>query len=467
MITRSFLKPPLIVLGILFISCNKNDRPTGLGIQPENDLLTAIYCDTATVIGFTVKEDSIRTDELSFLNYHVLGSVMDPVFGRSDASLYANFTTGTNHFTIGNSPKLDSIVLAIQYCDGNKPGYGPYYGNINSSLKYNIYKLTQDLSSGNFYSSQRRIPYDSINDITYSGRGIIQPPNLYTTRNVMDEILNPQLRIRLKNELGQDLLDDTSRIQNPEALKTYFKGLFITTRNSITPSPIYGNIVNLDGAASQSNITIYYHNGSEDNIKAIDLPMETYFNFFEHDYGVACDSLKIQLNHSKMADTLKSRRNLFLQGIAGTKAKISFPYLHHLADAGAIAINKAELIVKVDQEVCFNNPGMFPAPASLMLEGLNQNNGVEPLEESTDSYAFSGIYNSATGEYKFEIPATIQQIVSGKYPNYRFYLSVFQQRFFPAPVRQLNPSRIVIGAGNKSIYPIRLKLWYTKRYKNN
>ena len=57
-----------------------------MGVQPAGDKLNVVYIDTCTLVAYTVKDDSIRTDNTV---YNLLGSNNDPVFGKNTASFYS------------------------------------------------------------------------------------------------------------------------------------------------------------------------------------------------------------------------------------------------------------------------------------------------------------------------------------------------------------------------------------------
>ncbi|HKC36608.1 MAG TPA: DUF4270 family protein, partial [Chitinophagaceae bacterium] len=75
----------LIAGTLLFASCNDPDI-VGLDVQPAGDQINLTFTDTATLQTYSIREDSLRTDEVS---QFLLGSYTDSVFGRTDASIYA------------------------------------------------------------------------------------------------------------------------------------------------------------------------------------------------------------------------------------------------------------------------------------------------------------------------------------------------------------------------------------------
>jgi len=117
-VIRKSLYSLLALLFVLLVSCKKTDSDVGKDILPEEDILGATYCDTASVTAYSVLDDSIRTDE-SYVGSlaNLIGSIADPVFGRTDASVFVNLSNPNNTINIGfgSDPKLDSVVLMLAY----------------------------------------------------------------------------------------------------------------------------------------------------------------------------------------------------------------------------------------------------------------------------------------------------------------------------------------------------------------
>ena len=95
--------------GVLFFlgSCQKPDK-LGLDIQPESDLLNAVYSDTTTLITHTVLDDSLSTKGASA---SLLGSYNDPFFGKVSASFYTQVNITTTNINFGSPANLvcDSV----------------------------------------------------------------------------------------------------------------------------------------------------------------------------------------------------------------------------------------------------------------------------------------------------------------------------------------------------------------------
>ena len=437
----------------VFNSCKKTETDIGREILPNEDLLNATYCDTSTIIAYTVLDDSLRTDE-SYIGYipQLVGSMADPVFGRTDATLYLNFTNPNNTTNIGfgSDPKLDSVVLTLAYLKDT------YYGDKTDVLNFNVYRLTQSIYFDSSYYSYSSGVYNPNEDITYSGNGFATKIDPSASVYEGDVAYSPHLRIRLKNEIGQQFLDDTTKLANTAALLDFFKGICITTKNTLINSTDYGFIAHFDLTSPMSKISIYYHNGSNATTKKLDLTIRNNsarFNQYHHDYSFAHPDFTQQL--PPFLNYAKGKQNLFLQGMAGSKIKIEIPYLDKFSDSGKIAVNRAELILKADKSSMFYDATKFFVPSRAMLEGINSSGKTYglSLDQAYDLTGRWGYYDVTNQEFHFPLPYTIQRMAN-KLETGSFSLRIFQNHSMP--------SRIVLGGANNTAYPLKLKLWYTR-----
>jgi predicted small secreted protein len=72
----------ILITALLYAACNKENHGVGLEIQPPGDKLNVFSTDTTSVIAYSQVVDSVKTDETSV---SLLGSLLDPVFGKSTA----------------------------------------------------------------------------------------------------------------------------------------------------------------------------------------------------------------------------------------------------------------------------------------------------------------------------------------------------------------------------------------------
>src|SRR6476661_2339932 len=143
-----YIKQDLLTLLIsLFVlsACNKNDQ-LGLDVSSEDQIELKLI-DTATIRTTTVKEDTVIT---SGLGQHPLGLLRDPLIGDTESKLaMALNLPGSNTYTFGTSPVLDSAVLVLKYGD-------EFYGDsVNSHYTVEVRQLAEKYNTLNSYSNQK------------------------------------------------------------------------------------------------------------------------------------------------------------------------------------------------------------------------------------------------------------------------------------------------------------------------
>ena len=471
-----FKKAVLFSLLILFVSsCHKNDSPVGIGILPQGDIITGTYKDFFPSVSYTHfrKSDSILlTSRLS--NSILLGSLNDPVFGRTDASIYCSFETPyspgslNGNIQIFSGSHLDSAVLTIGY--DYQPGTAAIFvGDTSDPLSLNIYPLKYNLNTdSNYYSSgnnyyftgtgfpfQGPIPYDESNSLIQGGKSILFNPSLLWYKPIKKDTNAynpPQLKIRLRDDFSEGLF---ANLNNNATFQQYMKGMFITTKHSILPQPSYGSLffVYMDG---NTYITFYWHNPGISIQNSLPFYCNgstcNRFSYFKHDYTIGSPDLLNQLNHPDSIKGSNNYEHVYLQGAAGAGVVLNFDSLLNWVDSN-ITINKAELILKTDRSNSdFYNLNMFPLPGRVYLEG-DTLGGPRGLVENI--YTFGGYYDVLNNQYLIEIPHTVGQIINRKTLSTKFYLTVYNGALFP--------ERLVLGGtGNKNGYAIKLRVWYTK-----
>jgi hypothetical protein len=143
--SASFFKSLFIFLFVVAAlnSCKESDTLGG-NLLPAGDQTQFKVSSKFNLTTFTVKEDSIKSDDLTL---SLLGSYFDPIFGKSTSSLLTQFVSGTNQLDFGSNPVADSMILSMTYFD--------YYGKINKLeglQKIRIYKVSNLLlRDSNYY----------------------------------------------------------------------------------------------------------------------------------------------------------------------------------------------------------------------------------------------------------------------------------------------------------------------------
>ncbi|HEY0029427.1 MAG TPA: DUF4270 domain-containing protein [Bacteroidia bacterium] len=436
-------------LAFSLTSCDESSV-VGLDVQPENDLLNVSYEDTTTIYTRTVTSDSLITDEtLISTGLGLIGIYKDPVFGTSSASMYTQLRLPTNIVptSFGALPVCDSIILSLVY-------EGTSYGKKDrKQQKLNVYQLAESMNTANVYYSNKTLNTYP-NDLT-EANGYVFTPKPLDSVLVLGKKLKPQLRIPMdKTTFGQLLLNSqtTGNLASNANFQSFFDGLYITTENTTGLAVEEGNILHFK--MGESLLTVYYHNSeaiNNDSLKYdFSLGSVARFNHFEHDFTTAIPDLTTQLATPSrvLNDTV------YAQSMAGVKTKLEFPYLMNWLDSGVVAINKAELVIQIDNSAAFRLD-TFAAPAALMLFGISDDGSTFAIPDAFEgANYFGGTYSSTTLQYRFNISRYIQQVLNGNRNNNGLYLI--------ASNGAVNANRVVIGGGAPGSKQMKLNITFTK-----
>lgn len=364
----------------------------GIDLVPPTDTLYVGVIDTITVQAYSELEDSIRTDELSAL---VLGSVMDPIFGKTTASFYTQCLISSEDVDFGTNPQLDSLVLVLQYSS--------LYGDSNTLQQIRVFEVSEDLMiDSSYYSNQTVGRYG----LELANKTFLPRP--HDSVNVFGVKQAPHLRINLSNQtkyLGNKIL------YAPEAVFSaytdfikFMKGLYVEA----IPVNSRGALINFAADDDLSKLVLYFHNDNQGDSLYFEMPINdngARFNTYDHNgYQDASPEFKQQVLYN---DTTLGKNQLYLQTLAGVKVRIRLPYIKKLSELGAIAINNAVLT--------FTNPSSdttWKPPPTLTIFKVDSAGklGVLLDEQETSGY-YGGAYNSDNRTYWFRITRHIQRLL--------------------------------------------------------
>jgi len=381
-----------ILFAVLTSGCKKDFEKIGLGLQPEQDNLKVQFCDTTTVIAYSVLVDSVNT---SGLTSNLLGSIMDPVFGLSTASIYTQFKLTTAAPDFGENPVLDSLILCLSTDEA--------YGDTTTQQTIRIFELDESMSFDTAYYSNYEIPNTGVELANHT---YFPEPN--TSVIVGEDTLDPHINIKMSDfstELGEKILNaDSTNLSSNTDFVEFFKGFYITV-DDVTEG---GAIVFYKLTSAVTRMKLYYQNDENDSL-SYELLVSTYsarFNHYEHNsYLDASPEFQEQVING---DTSLGESLLYLQPMSGVKTKIIFPYLQNWLDSGSIFINQARLWLKPAE-----TETEYDLPTTLALIKINEEGEGEFIidQYEGESY-FGGNYDSTYSGYNFRISRHIQKQLS-------------------------------------------------------
>ena len=379
-----YISVGILSLVFAFWACKEDPGLIGLDVQPQDEYLNADFFDTTTIDARSVHHDSLVT---SSVKVNMLGYMHDPIFGKTQASIYTQFHLSAKNATFGDSITVDSLVLTLAY-DG-------HYGDTLNSFRVKVYELTEGMEkSKNYYANT---------SLLHEPTSLTENPNL----DISPKPNSGNLRIKLDPNFAKTkfIEANSSVYASDDNFTNHFKG-FLIEAESMTGD---GCIASLNMTHSNSVLTMYYRNSESSNqkeeFKLSDATL--HFGAVNHfGYADAEANLISQLagNYTTAKDVL------YAQAGAGVKVLLNFPYIKNMFDKQEVIIHRASLVIShMDDNLANYTPpdalgltGSYVLP-DYLLELATSNNGY-----------FGGGYNKTTKEYRFHITQYIQNLADGR-----------------------------------------------------
>jgi hypothetical protein len=467
----------LLISLFIFNSCKNQDT---IGLKPSGSgALGGSLVDTATVFTNTALDDSVVTGSMTKVP---VGLLNDPVFGQTESDLITDLNLpleGAYTLPVGTIT-IDSAVLLLNYADG-------FYGDTTSNYTINIYQLTQRQASAQAYYDNYKWGYNS-GHLIGTNKQPFQPREKDSIKvtsiipGAPDTAVKiaPQLRIPIDpNFINTNLFQaSATTLASNLIFKNIVKGLFITmdkTKNT----GVGGTIMFKAPADSALAVYIRAKNGSVIDTTVVYLDVTQHSTQISHTYSTKVQNalnLTAQnaINHTNISDSV-----LYLQGTAGLRGKISFPYLSSLFKSVGndnVIINRAELVVT--PVTGSDIPSYLVPQPKLTLYRYDIAHtpiAIEDANSASGAYfgvgEFGGYYLNATphspAAYHFLVTAYIQQLLANQTQDYGTYIAAVDTTNTSsvdiAPTAQ-TAGRVLAGGNNKKqpSYGIKLNVIYTK-----
>jgi hypothetical protein len=458
---------------------------------------------------------------------HVLGNLSgagaDPLFGKTEASIYVQFKPSFYPFYFGNAGDtvkgnpnvgVDSIVLCLSY----KGIWGD--SSINSAEQQFEVRTISDV----FFKSKTDTLFGLNFRPTISGTllGFAKYTPIKTREFVKfgrpsnrDSVTN-QIRIKLDNaQIAYLFSQDTATnapmnldaFRNDSIFRERFNGFEIKS-SSINGNALY--YVNL----SEANSRLEFHYRKRKN-NVLDTVMQSFPMYAAPitSFGIKASSsanyVKRDYSGTQILTTPPAN-DLYLQAAPGTFVNVKIPDLDTLRNKQNKIINRAVLIVEQNDNITNMSP-FYTAPSYLYMDlrdsvtaviptsqkykpiyfDLSQRVFYEPDLNGTTFYHpypqanvdinnFGGVAlprTDASGSYtryEFNITRYVQHIVSNNYKNYDLRIFAPFDYFYPQyDVKYVIPffdqialGRVKVGAGAYGVSPaptrrMRLELIYS------
>ncbi|MCF6243378.1 MAG: DUF4270 domain-containing protein, partial [Bacteroidales bacterium] len=250
-----------IWVSAFFFGCT-DPTDAGIGIIPEDVLIKLESFDTIAIETYTYKDDSVLSSRVAS---GLLGSFIDPVFGKTKAGFVMQISPGpTNGF--GNNPVADSMKLFLRYIADTT---APLYGNMNSEMLFKVYKVKNNLSVDSSYYTFYKPKWLDLGEV-------LAETTYFPKDGRNDTVV---LSVNLNTSFGQRIMDDYNEwddVVDPRdtSFTNYFKKMYIKSNNIGYDNTLsIFNIVN-----AETKAVLYYHN-TEDTLELSFLVPNTNIRF--------------------------------------------------------------------------------------------------------------------------------------------------------------------------------------------
>lgn len=430
---------------LLFQACKKDGV-----LNPEfaENTTALVFTDTSLVRTYTEIGDTILADNIST---GLVGLYKDSVFGVGKASIQVQPLLSSNFLVFGEDGDVlvtDSVVLSLEYNGA--------YGDVSVPQTFDVFRIDEELDDATSYYSNTVI--QTIPAILGTKTFI---PNVDSSVNVIrpnqvgghDTIsLSPQLRIKLDNSLGDEILNQSGQdgVASNENFIKLLKGLQVTPNGNASLNDNENAILYFALTSSNTKLTIYYNSkGANDTAatpRSADFPINSSsvrFNTFSHDYTGTPVELAIQNNSY---DPLYS----YTLAMAGVQPVIKFPNFKKNNENQNRSINKAELILPAAN----GSHAKFGFANSLIVASKNDAGELQFIPDFFEGTSyFGGTYESSTQSYKFNITRYIQGLINGTENENGLILLVSGSA--------IKAERMVLFGSENPSNKVRLNLYYS------
>jgi hypothetical protein len=481
-----FTKQDLLTLLIglfLFASC-KDSNTIGLDLE-DGQAITGTLMDSATVTSQTLKDDV--TSGVGLVR-HPLGAMVDPDFGKTEASVAMAVGLPSLDYKFGTNALIDSAVLVLPYST-------QLYGDTaTATYTVKVNQLTNDISKETSYPIDKTWPAETTVLGTFSGK--IKPNTKFQISDIVAgsadtlKTVVPQMRIKLTNSFIQTNIMNLDSVTLSKAANFFksFKGLHLTATATDKGGVMFLNLSGTDG-----KIELYYKRQNATTTTAIDTVAVSF------PIGTTTGPVTATIKHDYTGTLVKTQLDVpnpatpytvtYLQALAGLKNKISFPYLKKFlaelrakaGNSGAtrVIINKAELVIDLSA-----GTDVLPFSAAQRLSlyrfdiagqraNVPDNDNMNQAQQYPgdpralgSELLFGGYFDSVRKRYIFTITAYVQDLIDGKTEDYGTFLAPSSLTEFNISPPVTSAARSVISKFKKSPVAgdkqLKLNIYYTQ-----
>ncbi|MEO8710689.1 MAG: DUF4270 domain-containing protein [Parafilimonas sp.] len=452
----------------VFFACTKIiTTDIGSGLLPPADGVTT----KDTVLDIVTKNTGYDTAYVGISDDHVLGFMNDPVFGKTTASVNFQVAPPYSSFSWGYPKEniiLDSVVLCLSYKN--------VWGDSTQPLRLHVYSMDPEVlfKADSAYNNTKT--FEKGQELTeFNTAKEIYPTTLNdvdTTKGFYTEPVTNQLRIKLNNSFGQQLINyDSAQVyQNDSTFYNYVRGLIVEPEETTGNSLLQINLLD-----TLTRLTVYYH--TKDGL-------DTASRRFSPNVLTSASSNTIFRNYSGtqipsyIASANTNDDLIFMQTTPGLHTSIDISSVLSMPN---VIVHRAEILMYQVPDAS----DQYLTPPNLFLDAYSKDsmrNFAIPYDLSFTGSAFGNLaqfgvapkLKNGSYYYSFDITRYTQSIVTRNDTLYKLNLFApynqniypIQQTIYTVPISSpalntVGVGRIRLGGGNNPQYKMRLHIVYS------
>jgi hypothetical protein len=449
-----------LLISLFILNSCKNQDNIGLGVNSVNQINGSLI-DTSTVVINTIADDTVTT---SGLTKTPLSYFKDPVFGTTEANMAMDLNLpGSQAYVLPPGDNvIDSAILVLPYADG-------FSGDsLTSRYKANVYQLNERLLTSSTYLNTKKWAYNSgslLGTQSFFSRthDTIKITNPVPGKPDTLVKVRPQLRIPISKAFINSILFNApaGQLASNLVFKNTVKGLYVTLdKNQTGPGGTF-----LFALGDSARVDVYYKatTGTIIDTAVLGLPITLHAAEIKHTY-----TPQIQ---TELSNTTTSRKTFYLQGLAGLRARVAFPYIKNIVKTlgSDIILNRAELVITPvpGSTIPFapmSKISMYKYDLAHQRVLLEDANSADPRSFAATG-GFGGYYLATPKEYHFLVTAYVQNIMRGVTKDFGTFIGAGDGNIFSlatAASPEADGRTIAVGSDASSPYRIKLNIFYTK-----
>jgi hypothetical protein len=309
----------------------------------------------------------------------------------------------------------------------------------------------------------------------YSDNSILEQIEFRDEKKYVPDDKHDTCYITLSSAFAQKFLDPELQDEgvyekeNQALFKDHFKGLYF----SVTPrNETGGGIIQVDHTASRMVMrTIEWVEKEDDE----GLELDTLTNIFtlgNPESTIDTGGVHLSMYSAELSsqienifnDTVNLHDQVYLQSLVSPRIYVKIPELTQLRDAlnNAVSVNKAQLILPVDEEIYFRDTALYRAPPRLGIHYAPSENPV--LDDQISETILGGYIDTTNYEYILNIGNYVHEYLRNDESGLGTSFYLFAASTDPTTTARYlgyTPSRVVLNGTTSSIRKPYIKIIYS------